>query len=67
VGAGCKTVDHDPTLHGEVAAIRDACRQPAPTGRAATSCELRACEMPSPLSGNASAVFYANALADRLP
>ena len=29
VGEGCNTVllDHDPTLHGEVAAIRDACRR----------------------------------------
>src|ERR1700694_2437040 len=70
VGEGCNTVllDHDPTLHGEVAAIRDACRRLGTFDLSGcdiyTSCEP--CDMCAAPFGWArlDRVFYANALAD---
>ena len=70
VGEGCNTVllDHDPTLHGEVAAIRDACRRLGTFDLSGcdiyTSCEP--CEMCAAAIwwARLDRVFYANALAD---
>jgi guanine deaminase len=70
VGEGCNTVlvDHDPTLHGEVAAIRDACRRLGTFDLSGcdlyTSCEP--CEMCTAAIwwARLDRVFYANALAD---
>ena len=70
VGEGCNTVliDHDPTLHGEVAAIRDACRRLGTFDLSGcdiyTSCEP--CEMcvAAIWWARLDRVFYANALAD---
>jgi len=70
VGEGCNTVllDHDPTLHGEVAAIRDACRRLGTFDLSGcdiyTSCEP--CEMcvAAIWWARIDRVFYANALAD---
>ena len=73
VGEGCNTVliDHDPTLHGEVAAIRDACRRLGTFDLSGcdiyTSCEP--CEMcvAAIWWARLDRVFYANALADTAP
>ena len=70
VGEGCNTVliDHDPTLHGEVAAIRDACKRLGTFDLSGcdiyTSCEP--CEMcvAAIWWARIDRVFYANALAD---
>jgi len=70
VGEGCNTVliDHDPTLHGEVAAIRDACQRLGTFDLSGcdiyTSCEP--CEMcvAAIWWARIDRVFYANALAD---
>ena len=70
VGEGCNTVliDHDPTLHGEVAAIRDAGRRLGTFDLSGcdiyTSCEP--CEMcvAAIWWARIARVFYANALAD---
>lgn len=70
VGEGCNTVlvDHDPTLHGEVAAIRDACKRLGTFDLSGcdiyTSCEP--CEMcvAAIWWARLDRVFYANALAD---
>jgi len=70
VGEGVNTVllDHDPTLHGEVAAIRDACRRLGTFDLSGcdiyTSCEP--CEMcvAAIWWARIDRVFYANALAD---
>ena len=70
VGEGCNTVliDHAPTLHGEVAAIRDACRRLGTFDLSGcdiyTSCEP--CEMcvAAIWWARLDRVFYANALGD---
>ncbi|WP_119417961.1 nucleoside deaminase [Desertibaculum subflavum] len=70
VGEGVNTVlaDHDPTLHGEVAAIRDACKRLGTFDLSGcdiyTSCEP--CEMcvAAIWWARLDRVFYANALAD---
>lgn len=70
VGEGVNTVlrDHDPTLHGEVAAIRDACKRLGTFDLSGcdiyTSCEP--CEMcvAAIWWARIDRVFYANALVD---
>lgn len=70
VGEGVNTVltDHDPTLHGEVAAIRDACKRLGTFDLSGcdiyTSCEP--CEMcvAAIWWARLDRVFYANALVD---
>ncbi|HEX2891243.1 nucleoside deaminase [Vineibacter terrae] len=70
VGEGWNTVltDHDPTLHGEVAAIRDACRRLGTFDLSGcdiyTSCEPCAMCVAAIWWARLDRVFYANALTD---